>query len=160
MEAAPLALALTLALATFASPSVAQQSQDGTRADQQIVLKRLETDQRAAYALNLGLTADESKVFWPIYDQYEADMKKVTDQRLALLNEYAGKYRTLSGDDATAMLATFWKCEQEALKVRQRHSKQVQAVLPAVKALRYVQLQARIDNHLVGRVLSQVPLAN
>lgn len=149
---------LLLALATIGAPCVAQ-TQDTTAVDQQVVLARLATNQRAVYALNLGLTDGESKAFWPIYDKYEADIKKVTDQRLELLNEYAGKYRTLSDTDAEAMLARIWSSEHEALRVRQKYAKQVQKVLPGVKALRYVQLQARIDNLLLGRVMSQVPLA-
>lgn len=150
------AFALAVALAT--SPCIAQM-QDNVRVDEQIALKQMETNQRSIYALNLGLTDQESRDFWPVYDQYEAAIKKVTNQRVELLNRYAEKYQTLSGEDATEMLGTIWKCEREALRIREKYAAAVQKVLPSVKALRYVQLQARIDNLLLGRFMSLVPLA-
>jgi hypothetical protein len=134
-------------------------AQDRTTADQQIVLKQLQTEQRAIYASNLGLTDEESRAFWPIYDEYETAIKKVIDARVELLNDYAARYRTLSDEEARAMLGRIWQAEQDALKIRRRYSSKVRAVLPGAKALRYVQLQARIDNVLMGRILSLVPLA-
>ncbi|MCM2311118.1 MAG: hypothetical protein NDI84_06900 [Steroidobacteraceae bacterium] len=159
MKKATLVSALALALATIAPPCIAVTGDDSS-VDQQIALKQLETDQRAVYALNLGLTDAESRAFWPIYDEYATTIKKVTDQRLQLLNEYAAKYQTLSDADAEAMLAKLWRSEQESLRIRRLYAKKVQEVLPAVKALRYVQLQARIDYALQGRVISLVPLAH
>lgn len=155
MKAAALALVLLL----IAHPCAAD-IRNRTEVDQQIVIKQIASDQRAVYALNLGLTDAESRVFWPIYDEYEAAIKKVTDQRLELLNAFADKRSNLTDVDAESMLARFWKSEQESLRIRQRYAEKVQRVLPGVKALRYVQVQARIENALLGRVISLVPLAH
>lgn len=157
MKIRPLALALAFALT--AHPCVADTT-DRSMIDQQIVIKQIETDQRSLYALNLGLTEQESRAFWPIYDEYESAIKKVTDRRLALLNEFAGKYHQLTDADAESLLARLWESEQESLRIRQRYARKVQQVLPGVKALRYVQVQARIENALMGKFISLVPLAH
>ena len=149
---------LALLLSMVAFPSLAQ-TQESVKADEQIAVKQLETNQRAVYALHLGLTDEESQVFWPIYDAYEAEIKKVTDQRLELLDRYADRYRTLSDADAEDMLEKLWQSEHEALRVRERYARKVRKILPGVKALRYVQLQAGIDNSQLSRVMSLVPLA-
>jgi hypothetical protein len=88
------------------------------------------------------------------------EMKKITDQRLELLDQYAAKYDALTDADADAMLATRMKLDKDALAVRQKYAKQVQKALPSVKALRYVQLQDRIDNLLAGNMYSLIPLAH
>jgi hypothetical protein len=149
---------LALAFVIIASP-LAVHAQDSVKADEQILLKQIQTDRRAVYAANLQLTDAESAAFWPIYDEYEAAMKKITDQRLALLDQYASKYGTLTDADAGPMLETRLKLDKDALALRQKYAKKIQNVLPAVKALRYVQLQDRIDNMLAGNMYSLIPLA-
>ena len=155
MRLASLAL---LTLVIVATPQVTF-AQDSVKADEQIVIKQIQTDRRAVYAQNLALTDDESKSFWPIYDAYEAEMKKVTDARLQLLDAYATKYDALTDADASEMLAKRLQLDKDAFALRQKYAKKVQQALPSVKALRYVQLQDRIDNILAGNMYSLIPLA-
>jgi hypothetical protein len=155
MRLASLAL---LTLATVAAPQVTL-AQDSVKADEQIIIKQIQTDRRAVYAQNLALTDEESKAFWPIYDQFEAEMKKVTDARLQLLDTYAAKYDALTDADAREMLTTRLQLDKDAFALRQKYAKKVQQALPSVKALRYVQLQDRIDNILAGNMYSLIPLA-
>ena len=147
-----------LAVAIVAAPHVAL-AQDSVKADEQILIKQIQTDRRAVYAQNLGLTDDESKAFWPIYDEYETAAKKVTDARLELLDQYAAKYDALTDADAKDMLATRTKLDTEAFTLRQKYAKKVQQAIPSVKALRYVQLQDRIDNVIVGNLYTLIPIA-
>ena len=58
----------------------------GSPADEQILLKQVNTDKKAVYAANLGLTEEESAKFWPIYNEYEAKMKPLQDRFLANIN--------------------------------------------------------------------------
>jgi hypothetical protein len=149
---------LALALVVAASPLVSN-AQQSVKADEQVVIKQVQTDRRAVLAANLQLTEAESRAFWPIYDQYELEMKKVTDQRLAMLDQYAAKYDALTDADADVMLNTRYKLDEQAMKTRVKYAKQIQKALPSVKALRYVQLQDRIDNILAGEMYSLIPLA-
>ena len=149
---------LALALVVAASPLVAH-AQEGIKADEQIIIKQVQTDRRAVLAATLKLTEEESRVFWPIYDQYELEMKKVTDQRLAMLDQYAAKYDALTDADADVMLNTRYKLDEQAMKTRVKYAKKIQKALPSVKALRYVQVQDRIDNILAGEMYSMIPLA-
>ena len=151
-------LALAVVIAAAATPGLAF-AQEGVKADEQILIKQIQTDRRAVYAQNLELTEQESKAFWPIYDEFEGAMKKITDARLELLNEYAEKYDALNDADAKQMLGRRLQLDQQAFALRQKYAKKVQQALPSVKALRYVQLQDRIDNLLAGNMYSLIPLA-
>jgi hypothetical protein len=151
-------LSIAIALATVASPGPLH-AQGSVKADEQIILRQIQTDRRAVYAMNLELTDQESKAFWPVYDEFEAAMKKVTDARLELLNQYASRYDALNEADAKQMLDRRMQLDKEAFTLRQKYAKKVQQVLPSVKALRYVQLQDRIDNILAGNMYSLIPLA-
>jgi hypothetical protein len=154
MKIASVALALAIAV----SPLVVQ-AQAGVKADEQIIIKQVQTDRRAVLAQTLKLEDSESRAFWPIYDEYEAAMKKVTDRRLAMLDAYAAKYDTLTDADADELLKTRMQLDKEALAIRQKYGKKIQKALPSKKALRYMQVQDRIDNMLAAEAYSIIPLA-
>ena len=149
---------LALALVVAASPLVSN-AQQSVKADEQIIIKQVQTDRRAVIGATLKLTEAESRVFWPIYDQYELDMKKITDRRLALLDQYATKCDVLTDADADVMLNTRYKIDQDRTALKVKYAKKIQKALPSTKALRYVQVQDRIDNILAGEMLSMIPLA-
>lgn len=153
---------LVAALAVAALPVVTYAQQptgSGVKADEQIILKQVQTDKRAVYAQNLQLTDSESRAFWPIYDAYEAKTKKLDDQFLALVNDYASKYGSMTDADAKAMLATKMRIEKERMGLKQEYTGKVAKVLPPVKALRYAQIETRIENMIRRDVYGLIPLA-
>jgi hypothetical protein len=154
MRFLPFAALLVLA----AMPQLAM-SQEGMKADEQILLQQVMTDRRAVYASNLGLTDSESRAFWPIYDEYEAKVKKLNDRFLDLVNRYVADYEKLSEQDAAGMLKEKMAIEKERMDLKQAYTKKVAKVLPAKKALRYAQIETRIDNMLRRDVYGLIPLA-
>jgi hypothetical protein len=153
-------LPLAVALAAAALPGVAPAQQTaGVKADEQIILKQIQTDKRAVYAQNLQLTDAESRAFWPIYDSYEAKVKKLDDAFLAMVDEYAAKYGTLNDADAKKLLATKMRIEKERMALKQEYTGKVSKVLPPVKALRYAQVETRIENMVRRDVYGLIPLA-
>lgn len=154
-------LPLAVALAAAALPAVApaQQAASGIKADEQIILRQIQTDKRAVYAQNLQLTDAESRAFWPVYDSYEAKVKKLDDAFLALVDEYAAKYGSMTDADAKKLLATKMKIEKERMLLKQEYTGKVAKVLPPVKALRYAQVETRVENMIRRDVYGLIPLA-
>jgi Spy/CpxP family protein refolding chaperone len=143
-----------------ALPVLAQAQDAGLATDEQILLKQVMTDRKSVYANNLKLTEDESKKFWPIYDAYEAEVKKVNDRFLANLNRFVENYDTLSESDAADVLKEKMAIEKQREALKQEYTRKVAKVLPPKKALRYAQIETRVDNMLRRDVYSLIPLAN
>jgi Spy/CpxP family protein refolding chaperone len=156
MKLAPLAVALCVT----ALPVLAQAQDAGLATDEQILLKQVMTDRKAVYANNLNLTEVESAKFWPIYDEYEAKVKKVNDRFLANLNRFVENYETLSESGAAEVLKEKMAIEKEREALKQEYTGKVAKVLPPKKALRYAQIETRVDNMLRRDVYSLIPLAN
>jgi Spy/CpxP family protein refolding chaperone len=155
MRFGPLAIAL---LVTALSP-VVQAQDSGLASDEQILLKQVMTDKKAVIAKNLELTGSESEKFWPIYDEYEAKVKKVNDRLLANINTFAEKYDSLTEDDAAAVLKEKMAIEKEREALKQTYTKKFAKVLPPKKALRYAQLETRISIMAQRNLYSLIPLA-
>jgi hypothetical protein len=156
MRIAPIALALFMVVV----PVAAQVQDLGLATDEQILLKQVMTDKRAVFARNLGLTDSESRAFWPVYDEYEGKAKKINDRFLALVNDYVAKYAALTDTDATAMLKEKMAIEKERAALKQTYTRKVAKVLPAKKALRYSQIETRMDLMIQRDVYTLIPLAN
>jgi Spy/CpxP family protein refolding chaperone len=155
MRLVPLAIALLATAAPFALPA-----QDMTpSADEQVLLKQVETNKREVFAQNLKLTDAESKAFWPIYDEYEAKSKKLADRYVAMINEFAAKYDTLTDAEAQSMLTERLAIEKHRMDLKQEYTKKIAKALPGKKALRYAQLESRIDNLTNRNIYTIVPLA-
>ena len=72
----------------------ATSSQSGTSQaaiDQDIELLRqdIRSKKKQMVAANLKLTDEEATKFWPVYDQYTADLVKINNEKYALIKEYA-----------------------------------------------------------------------
>jgi Spy/CpxP family protein refolding chaperone len=154
-------LLATLALATaFATPVVSTAQVTGQTADEQTLLKQVQTDKRAIYARSLDMSDSESRAFWPIYEEYEAEAKTLDDRFLAMVNDYAANYETLEDARATALLKEKLAIEKERMSLKLKYTAQIAKVLPPKKALRYAQVETRIDNMLRSEIYSLIPLAH
>ena len=78
---------------------------------------------------------------------------------IALVDDYAAKYGAMADADATAMLKTKMQIEKDREALKQTYTRKVAKVLPPVKALRYAQIETRLDNMLRREVYGLIPLA-
>ncbi len=153
-------LALAFALVATMAPAAGGAQELGLVTDEQILLKQVMEDKRAVYAASLQLSDSESRAFWPIYEEYEAKVKKLDDRFLALVNDFAARYDTLTDTDATAMLKEKMAIEKERMALKQTYTHKIAKAIPAKKALRYAQVETRIENMIRRDVYGLIPLAH
>ena len=56
--------------------------------------------------VNMQLTEEEGKKYWPIYNGYFAERSKIMDERLAMYKMIAEKYGSMTNDDAAKIADT------------------------------------------------------
>jgi hypothetical protein len=124
----------------------------------EVVRSILKADRKVLIAENMKLTEQESTAFWPLYQDYRAEMDKVGNDLLALVLEYANLYPGVPEENAKAMLKKSRDLEKKSLDVRDKHLKKLGKVLPASKVLRFSQLENRLDLAVRVQVAAAVPL--
>jgi Spy/CpxP family protein refolding chaperone len=150
---------LVLALAITVLPALSQAQDAGLASDEQVLIKQVNTDKKGLYANSLGLTEAESAKFWPIYDEYERALKVYQDRLAANINNFAEKYDTLTEADAAAILKEKMAIEKGRAALKQKYTAKIAKVLPPKKALRYAQLETRIQVLIDRNVYGLIPLA-
>jgi hypothetical protein len=145
---------LLIAVSIIAASSSVQ-AQDALT---ELVRADIRLEKRAILAANLPLTAEQGKVFWPLYDQYSAANKLVWDKRLTLIDDYAASFANMTDDKAASLMKRSFALDKEMLKVRESWSKRLSKVLPATTVARFIQVENQLENLLNTQVREAIPL--
>src|SRR6266478_2163446 len=119
----------------------------------------IKADRQAIVVAALELTEAEGKNFWPLYSQYRSEMDKVADGMIKLVLEYAKLYPDISEDRAKQLLKDYTNLQEKRVDRRTAFLKKFTKVLPATKALRFAQVETRLDLLVQLQLAAEVPLA-
>ena len=150
-----LAIVLTCATA-FAQKETAT----GVESDKDIDLLRrdLRAEKKQLIALNLPLTPEEATKFWPVYDQYAADMTKVYDEFYKVVKDYVAVQKTVSDADASRMMKRWAELQVQVAQTRLRYLPIIEKVIPPSKAAHFFHVDRRLYSLMDLQVVAQAPL--
>jgi hypothetical protein len=109
-------------------------------------------------AANLDLTDDEAVKFWPIYDQYTADLGKVNDTKVALIKDYARNYTTMTDEQAEAYVRGRAAVDESVNRLRLKYFPIFHRVLSGKTAATFFQIEWRVSLLVDLQLASQIPL--
>jgi hypothetical protein len=118
-----------------------------------------ETEKKVVVSENMDLTNAESEAFWPVYNNYQADVRKLNTRTIKLLRGYADDYLTLSDERAEEMLKEFLDIQNERVKLKKSYVKKFRKALPPKKLMRYYQVENKIDAMINIDLVKRIPLA-
>lgn len=152
-------LVLAAAVIFLSGVSYAQTAKSEAAYDQYIKLLRsdLRGDKKQFIALNMNLTPTEATKFWPLYDQYAADVAKLYDARIQLIKEYAANYDKLTDATAADLNKRAIDNEESFTKLRQNYVPLIGKVLPGKKAALFFQIEKRIALLVDLQIASEIP---
>jgi len=150
-----LAIALTITFIGFVGFASAQ---DKPADNMEIVKEKIRTDKKLLIAKNMQLTESEANAFWPIYEAYQAELGKLRDREVKLIEEFAANFGTMSDDVAKNLLDDSLSIDSGHQKLRQSYLSKFRGVLPDKKVARYYQLESKIDAILEYEMARRIPL--
>ncbi len=145
------ALALTLAIAPAA---VAQNVDDAIKLGRSL----LETGRQAVAAASLELSEAESAEFWPAYREYQSAIARVDDRFVDLIRDYAESYGSFTDQQAKSMALDHFAIEKDRLKVRKKYFKKFRKMVGEKKAVRFLQVENKMDAIMRFALAEEIPL--
>jgi hypothetical protein len=130
------------------------QAQDKPADNMEIVKEKIRTDKKLFIATNMQLTESEAQAFWPVYEAYQAELGKLRDREIKLIEKFAANYETMSNDVAKNLL----EIDSGHQKLRQSYLAKFRGVLSDTKVARYYQLESKIDAVLEYEMVRRIPL--
>jgi len=145
-----LVLSATFILTLIASTAAQNLSvqNPSSMADQdalRVTRDQVQTDRKPLVAKAMNLTDDEARVFWPIYDDYKAELSKLSDRTITLVADFAANYRDLTDQQANDMTREYLAIEQEKLNLKRKYYEKFSHALPGKRVARFFQVERRLD---------------
>jgi hypothetical protein len=134
---------------------------DPVPSNMDILRDKLKADKKLVVAENMQLTEAEAKAFWPIYDEYQAGLGKINEQLKKVVLTYAEAWNSEKVTDETCkqLVTEAMAIEESELQLKKTILPKLQAALPAMKVMRYLQMENKIRALVRFDLAAGVPLA-
>jgi hypothetical protein len=125
-------------------------------------IKLLRANVRSDKAKLMGammqLDVDESAKFWPIYKEYDAELSKVNDMRVANINEYSQNYMQMTDDKADELVRNALAYQKQRGELLSKYYSKMKDSLGAITAARFVQIEHQLLLIIDLQIASQLPV--
>jgi hypothetical protein len=122
----------------------------------------LRSDVRQQKAEMMGavmlLSADDAAKFWPIYSEYDAELTKLNDHRVANLKEYADNYDEMTDAKADELIQNALAFQKERSELLAKTYERVKQSLGAITAARFVQVEHQLLLIIDLQIISRLPV--
>ena len=155
-----LLLSLIAALAFVGAPGYAQEN--SADLNMQVLRDKLKADKKVLVAANMQLTDAEAKAFWPIYEDYQNDLKKINDRLRNAMLAYANAYKIgpISNAAAEKFIDEAIAIDEAEGKLRRYYAARLTKALPATQAARYLQIESKIRAAVRYEMAASIPLVS
>ncbi len=107
----------------------------------------------------LALDADQAKKFWPIYSEYDAELTKLNDLRIANIQEYARNYNQMTDAQADELIKKDLDYQKQSAELLAKYYGRVKESLGAIQAARFVQIEDQLLMLIDLQIASALPTA-
>ena len=126
--------------------------------DMDLLRKDLRSKRKQLIAANLILTDTEAAKFWPVYDQYIAELITINDRKFGLIQEYADNWGKMTNDQSLVFTRNWLEMDIAISQLRQKYVPVVAKILEGKKTATFFQLDRRVAMMIDMQVSSQMPL--
>jgi len=125
----------------------------------QLLRKDVRSQKSAVMSQVMQLDPDQAAKFWPIYRDYDAELTKVNDLRIANIKEYAGSYNQLTDAKADELIESAMTYQKQRAELLNKYYERVKQELGGVTAARFIQVEYQLLLVIDLQILSALPIA-
>ena len=143
-----------------AAPAPSSTAPQGQNLDAYISLIRKDVASQKFDVMDsvMQLNEDQAAKFWPIYRDYQDELTKINDQRIANIKQYAQNYNNLTDDQANQLVQNALDYRKQRLDLLTKYYGQVKQSLGAVTAARFVQVEDQLLLLIDLKIDSMLPI--
>jgi hypothetical protein len=141
-----------------AGTSSGQSSQALEDQDIALLRKDIGSKKKQLVAVNLKLTDSEATKFWPVYDQYTADLVRINNDKYAVIKEYANSFGSITDAQALDLTKRALGADERVAQLRVSYIPKFAAVLPGKKVATLYQIERRLQQMIDLQLTGQFPL--
>ena len=110
----------------------------------EMLKKDIQAESRNIVANNLTLTDEQAKVFWPLYDEYDAAYDKMVDERVDVIKDYMMNYYGMDEQKGKELIDKSISLKEKAVNLQKEYINKMLEVLPISVVGKFFQIDNRI----------------
>jgi hypothetical protein len=107
----------------------------------------------------MQLDLDQAAKFWPIYRDYDAELAKINDLRVANIEEYAQSYNHLTDEKADELVRNAMEFQKQRDELLGKYYLRVKQEMGAITAARFMQVEHQLLLIIDLQINSALPVA-
>jgi hypothetical protein len=129
-------------------------------ADMRALQGQLGAGKRAFIEEQLVLAPTEAAKFWPVYDAHQAGLAALNKRRLDNILAYARDWNaeTLDDNAASTLAKEALDIEKDEAALMEHTYRKLKHAVPAIKAVRYLQIESKVRAIVRFEQAAEVPL--
>jgi hypothetical protein len=141
-------------LALAASPALSQGVQESLELSREVI----DQQKRVIVAGSLPLSAQEADAFWPLFDEFQGELKKLDGRADRLIAGYTAELATLTDARARTMLDEALLIDEDRARLKRKWVGRMAKALPPRQLVRYFQLENKFEAIVAADLARQIPL--
>ena len=129
------------------------------RAYAELLRSDVRTQKVAILTEVVGFTEAEDKAFWPIYREYDAEMSKLGDERVALIADYSKHYSQLTDETADKLARGALDLQARRQGVSAKFYDRIAKAMSPRTAMRAWQVEHQLQLLIDLQIASALPIA-
>ena len=106
----------------------------------------------------MALTPDEASKFWPVYNEYDKELTRLGDERLALIRTYAENYGTMTDQKVSEIARKALDQEAQRTELKKRYFERFSKAISPKTAGRFLQIENQLLMIIDLQVASSLPI--
>jgi hypothetical protein len=124
----------------------------------EVLRKDLQTNKVAIVTASIPLTEKQGEQFWPLYREYNNELMKLGDRRVAAIKKFAANYDSVDEKLADELVKESIKIQNERTNLLEKYYKKVSKVVGGVTAARFIQVENQMLTLIDAQIATQIPL--
>lgn len=114
-------------------------------------------DKKAAIAEFIKPAETQKAAFWKLYDEYETQRKELGKQRIALLEQYAEQYNTLTSEQADTWTNKVMDLQKKTDKLIATYYYKILQISDGIVATQFYQFENYVLSVIRAQILIEIP---
>jgi hypothetical protein len=106
----------------------------------------------------MQLDESQAAAFWPLYNQYDVEQTKLADQKLALVQDYAKNFMSMTDAKADQLARRALELDDQRQALRKKYYDLFKKALPTVLVVRFFQLENQIQLVVDLQIAANLPI--
>jgi DNA anti-recombination protein RmuC len=139
-------------------PATTESQETNIRAYVELLRVDVRAKKTAIFTEIMQFNEQQAAKFWPIYNEYDIELQKLNDQKLAGIQEYAKNFGKMTDEKADELAMLALELENRRNDLKKTYYEKVRQQLGGIVAARFLQIENQLLMVIDLQIAASLPI--